>query len=157
MTPDCTTKVAPCELLFNRKIQGKLPSIERKNVVNKHRWAEENENKSQEYHKRYADKRRNVKQSTIQVGDTVLVRQPRKNKLTSFFNRTPNYEDTNSDFDIDESVESKTTEERKPEQEQRNDATEINRERPEATSRSLQNLFTFEHYWIKYQSLRKGK
>ena len=88
-TPHCTTKVAPSELLFNRKIRGKLPSIEKKLVLNRHREARENEKKSQAYHKSYADNRRNAKESSIKVGDTVLVKQKRQNKLTSRFNKTP--------------------------------------------------------------------
>ena len=88
-TPHCTTKVAPSELLFNRKIRGKLPSIEKKLIVNRHKEARENEKKSQAYHKSYADIRRNAKESTIKVGDTVLVKQKRQNKLTSRFNKTP--------------------------------------------------------------------
>ena len=88
-TPHCTTKVAPSELLFNRKIRGKLPSIEKKLVLNRHKEARENEKKSQAYHKSYADNRRNAKESNIKVGDTVLVKQKRQNKLTSRFNKTP--------------------------------------------------------------------
>ena len=88
-TPHCTTKVPPSELLFNRKIRGKLPSIEKKLVVNRHKEARENEKKSQAYHKSYADNRRNVKDSDIEVGDTVLVKQKRKDKFSSRFSKTP--------------------------------------------------------------------
>ena len=88
-TPHCTTKVAPSELMFNRKIRGKLPSLEKKLVVNRHKEARENETKSQAYHKSYADNRRNAKESSIKVGDTVLVKQKRQNKFTSRFNKTP--------------------------------------------------------------------
>ena len=35
-TPRQTTKVAPCELLFNRQIRGYLPELTRKKVVNRH-------------------------------------------------------------------------------------------------------------------------
>ena len=88
-TPHCTTKVAPSELMFNRKIRGKLPSLEKKLVVNRHKEARENETKSQAYHKSFADNRRNAKESSIKVGDTVLVKQKRQNKFTSRFNKTP--------------------------------------------------------------------
>ena len=88
-TPHSTTKVAPCELLFNRSVRGKLPSLDKKLVVNKHREACENERTSQSYQKEYADKRRHAKESTIQVGDTVLVRQYKQNKLTTTFNKVP--------------------------------------------------------------------
>ena len=88
-TPHCTTKVAPSELLFNRKIRGKLPEISKKIVVDRHKEACENEAKSQVYHKRYADQRRHAKESPIKIGDTVLVKQKRNNKLSSRFNKTP--------------------------------------------------------------------
>ena len=88
-TPHSTTKVAPCELLFNRSVRGKFPSLEKKLVINKHREAQENEKKSQSYHKEYADKHRHAKESNIKIGDTVLVKQYKKNKLTSRFNKMP--------------------------------------------------------------------
>ena len=88
-TPHCTTKVAPSELIFSRKIRGKLPSLEKKLVVNRHKEARENETKSQAYHKSYADNLRNAKESSIKVGDTVFVKQKRQNKFTSRFNKTP--------------------------------------------------------------------
>ena len=88
-TPHSTTKVAPCELLFNRSVRGKFPSLEKKRVLNKHREACENEQKSQNYQKEYTDKRRHAKESTIQIGDTVLVKQYKENKLTTRFNKTP--------------------------------------------------------------------
>ena len=88
-TPHSTTKVAPCELMFNRTVRGKLPSLEKKRVLNKHKEARENDIKSQSYNKEYADKRRNAKESTIEIGDTVLVKQTKQNKLTTRFNKTP--------------------------------------------------------------------
>ena len=58
-------------------------------VVNKHKQAQANEIEKQKYEKEYTDKRRNAKESDIKVGDTVLVKQIRKNKLYSRFNKTP--------------------------------------------------------------------
>ena len=83
------TKVPPCELLFNRQIRGKLPSIQKKIIIDRHAEAKENEAKSQIYHKQYADKRRNAKESDIAVGDRVLVKQICRKKLTPRFNHTP--------------------------------------------------------------------
>ncbi|XP_065067526.1 uncharacterized protein K02A2.6-like [Rhopilema esculentum] len=88
-TPHTVTKVAPCELLFNRKVHGKLPIIDNKLVIDRHKEARENEEKSQNYHKQYADNRRNATKSTIIVGDTVIVKQQRRNKLSTRFNETP--------------------------------------------------------------------
>ncbi|XP_065058440.1 uncharacterized protein K02A2.6-like [Rhopilema esculentum] len=88
-TPHCTTKVAPSQLLFNRKVRGKIPEITGRIVINKHKDARENEIKSQNYHTKYANQRRNAKESSIAVGDAVLVKQQRRNKITSRFNKTP--------------------------------------------------------------------
>ena len=79
-TPHCTTRVPPSELLFNWKIREKLPWIEKKLIVTRHKEARANETKNQAYHKSYADNRRNVKESDIDVGDTVFVKQKRETK-----------------------------------------------------------------------------
>ena len=39
--------------------------------------------------KSYADNRRNTRNSNIQVGDTVLIKQQRRNKFTTPFNANP--------------------------------------------------------------------
>ena len=88
-TPHTTTGVPPAELLFNRTVQGKLPVLQKKNVTNRHREARKNEEKRQKYNKEYANDRRNPKKSGIKVGDHVLVKQEKKNKLTANFNQTP--------------------------------------------------------------------
>ena len=88
-TPHTTTGVPPAELLFSRTVQGKLPVLQKKNVTNRHREARKNEEKRQKYNKEYANDRRNAKKSGIKVGDHVLVKQEKKNKLTANFNQTP--------------------------------------------------------------------
>ncbi|CAB4005564.1 uncharacterized protein K02A2.6-like, partial [Paramuricea clavata] len=87
--PHTSKGVAPSELLFNRTVKGKLPVLKKRNVVNKHKQARANESKKQQYNKVYADHRRNVRTSDIRIGNCVLVRQERQNKLTSRFNTTP--------------------------------------------------------------------
>jgi hypothetical protein len=59
------------------------------NIVNRHKEAREKESKRQEYNKSYANNRRNAKKSNITVGDYVLVRQPKQNKLTPHFSQKP--------------------------------------------------------------------
>ena len=88
-TPHCTTNVPPAELMFNRTVRGKLPELKKQNVVNRHKEAHDNEQSRKHYNKQYADKRRHVKESKIEVGDSVLVREERRNKLTANFNETP--------------------------------------------------------------------
>ena len=88
-TPHSTTGVSPAELLFNRTVKGKLPILQKRSILNRHREARQNEASKKEYHKRYADSRRNTKKSAIKVGDCVLVRQQRRDKLTPYFNEVP--------------------------------------------------------------------
>ena len=88
-TPHSCTGVPPSELLFNRTVRGTLPILCKKIIVNRHNEAREKERKRQEYNKSYINNRRGTKKSDIMVGDYVLVRQPRQNKLTPFFNQKP--------------------------------------------------------------------
>lgn len=68
-----TTGKSPVELLFNRKIQGKLPELH-----SDHRpdlGVRDRDAKLKAKTKAYVDKRRNAKPSEVQVGNQVLVRQ----------------------------------------------------------------------------------
>eukprot|EP00795_Rhopilema_esculentum_P010289 gene10289-18987_t len=87
-TPHSTTKIAPSELLFNRKVQGKFLTLENNRVINRHKEARINEERSRSYQETYANKRRKAKKSNLQVGDTVLVRQQKRDKLTTRFSKT---------------------------------------------------------------------
>ena len=84
-TPHSTTKVAPCELLFNRKVSGHLPELASNKVINKHELAKANIEKQKLANKKYYDKRHSVRESEIKVGDTVMCRQRKNNKLTPKF------------------------------------------------------------------------
>ena len=74
-TPQCSTGVAPAQLLFNRSTIPMSP--EKREVVYKelHNKAKENVEKKQRRAKTYVDKKRRARQSQISGGDTVLVRQ----------------------------------------------------------------------------------
>ena len=84
-TPHSTTKIAPCELLYNRKIRGHLPQLPAKKVINRQKEAKENIEQRKEKNKEYYDKRHNVKESDIKEGDIVICLQRKRNKLTSRF------------------------------------------------------------------------
>ena len=71
-TPHSTTKIPPCELLFNRTVKGLLPQLPCKKVLNKHKLAKTNIENRKANNKRYQDKRRHVKESDIDVGDIVI-------------------------------------------------------------------------------------
>ena len=85
-TPHATTKIYPCELLFNRKVQGSLPELSTQNVVNKHQKAKENIDKKKISNKQYYDAKKNTKTSKIKEGDIVICKQKPNNKLSPRFN-----------------------------------------------------------------------
>jgi len=88
-TPHIITKIAPSELLFNLKVNGKLPVINRQLAINRHKEARENERKSQAHHSEYANNRRRATKRMISVGDSVFVQQQQNNKLATCFNKAP--------------------------------------------------------------------
>lgn len=90
-TPQCSTGVAPAQLLFTREVRSTiLMSPEKREAVYKelHRKAKENVEKKQRKAKTYVDKKRRAREP-ISVGDKVLVRQQYRNKLTSLFDPKP--------------------------------------------------------------------
>ena len=60
-TPHCSTGVPPAELLFNRTVQGPLPTLVNREVVNRHKEARQNEQKREECNERYTNKMNGVK------------------------------------------------------------------------------------------------
>ena len=75
VTPHATTKIAPRELLYNRTVKGYLPELLSKKVLNKHKEAKENIEKSKERNKESYDKRHHAKESDITEGDIVICLQ----------------------------------------------------------------------------------
>ncbi len=62
----------------------------KKKITNRHKEARDNEKTiRRERNKEFADHRRKARKSDIQIGDYVLVRQEKKNKLTANFNPEP--------------------------------------------------------------------
>ncbi|CAB4042603.1 PREDICTED: uncharacterized protein K02A2.6-like, partial [Paramuricea clavata] len=51
----------------NRTVKGKLPVLQKWNMINLHRQARQNEESKKEYSKKYADNKRNVKKNDIKV------------------------------------------------------------------------------------------
>ena len=86
-TPHTTTNVAPAELLYNRKIRTKLPNVTTESK--KHGEVKERDATAKKKMKNYADARSRAKLSEIKEGDTVLVRQKKKNKLSTRFDPCP--------------------------------------------------------------------
>ena len=88
-TPHSTTGKSPAELLFNRKIHTKLPELVLQNKAEVHQELEEKDRKAKSKMKEYADKNSRAMTSEIKVGDTVLVRQQKANKLSTRFGPQP--------------------------------------------------------------------
>lgn len=89
-TPHTTTNVAPAELLFGRTIKGRLPHVEHTiNIQATRDQAIAKDAQAKMRMKTYADARRHAQPSTIQIGDKVLVKQPRANKLSTGFDNQP--------------------------------------------------------------------
>ena len=86
-TPNTTTGVSPAELLFRRKIRTKIPDLQQLNADDIEVRDRDSENKGKG--KLYADTKRRAVESTIEVGDKVLVKQDRENKFSTPFNPKP--------------------------------------------------------------------
>ena len=79
-TPHATTGFSPAEVLFNRKIQNKLPQMV-STPPDKGAQVQDNDDRAKEKMKKYADVKRRARPSQLKVGDTVLVRQRKQNKF----------------------------------------------------------------------------
>jgi len=86
-TPHSTTGVSPAELLFRRKLRTRTPGIEEFPVEDQE--VRDRDNEAKEKGKLYADEKRCARESDVKEGDTVLLRQERKNKLTPTFRPEP--------------------------------------------------------------------
>ena len=89
-TPHTTTKTPPATMMFIRNIRTKLPQL----GVNVDedaldQSAENCDGQARCKMKSYADERRHTKATTLSVGDTVLLKQNRDNKLSTKFNPKP--------------------------------------------------------------------
>ena len=93
-TPHTTTGKSPAELLYNRKIQTKLPQVTVENESLLHQEVKERDERLKKNQKDYADSKRRVKCADIKKTDLVLVRQPKSNKMSTKYDPIP-YEVTN--------------------------------------------------------------
>lgn len=81
-TPHPTTGVSPAELLFGRKTRTKVPSLSDQITPNDSE-VRDHDLVAKAKTKAYVDSRRRAKPSNINIGDTVLVKQRKENKLTA--------------------------------------------------------------------------
>ena len=88
-TPHSTTGYSPAELLFNRKINTKLPQLTTESKSKTHRALKKRDAEEKEKMKKNRDKASRAKESEIDVGDTVLVKQVKNNKFSTKFDARP--------------------------------------------------------------------
>ncbi|XP_014667395.1 PREDICTED: uncharacterized protein K02A2.6-like [Priapulus caudatus] len=90
-TPHSTTGVPPATVMFGRDIHIKLPSVDdgkgTPDKINSEIRSRDRAAKARM--KSYSDSKRRVKESNLHVGDTVLVRQKKVNKLTPPYSPKP--------------------------------------------------------------------
>ena len=86
-TPHSTTGVSPAELLFRRKLPTRIPWIKEFPVGDQE--VRDRDSEAKEKGKLYADEKRCARESDLKEGDTVLLRQERKHKLTPTFRPEP--------------------------------------------------------------------
>ena len=88
-TPHSTTGFPPATLLFNRTINTKLPQPTSQNRSKMHQQARLNDASQKQKMKENADNKRRARNTDIEEGDTVLLRQPKKNKLSTKYDAQP--------------------------------------------------------------------
>ena len=79
-TPHSTTGYAPATLLFNRAVCNKLPQITSPESST-NQQVKENDEKAKSKMKEKTDARRRAKPLNLEIGDLVLVRQQKRNKI----------------------------------------------------------------------------
>ena len=88
-TPHSTTQFSPAQLLFNRSINTKLPQLTTENTSETHQHLVHRDFIEKGKMKENTDRAQRAKASGIDIGDTVLVKQPKQNKLSTNFNPDP--------------------------------------------------------------------
>ncbi len=83
-----TTGRSPAELLFRRKLRGKIPQLGLGDAY-LDQEVRDRDAEQKAKGKLYADNRRNAQYSHIEVGDHVLMRQDKTNKLSTTFGEAP--------------------------------------------------------------------
>ena len=88
-TPHTTTGKSPAELLFGRQIRTKLPEATHQAKASTDHEVRQRDHSAKQKMKQYSDMRHHHAPSAISIGDTVLLKQQRKNKLSTRFDPDP--------------------------------------------------------------------
>lgn len=81
--PHCTTKLSPASVMFQRETSFTIPSLKQKIEENANRKAWERQEEAKRQRKEYYDKKMNAKDHNINVGDTVILKKRKQNKLST--------------------------------------------------------------------------
>ena len=87
-TPHTTTDISPCEALNQRKLKTTLPEVTPP-VLEKQKNMSDRDAEQKMKMKAYADQKLGVRDSKIELGDTVIIKQPKCNKLSPPFSPVP--------------------------------------------------------------------
>ena len=89
-TPHPATGCSPKYLMFGRELKGKLPSkTEKENNKDIQKEVRKRDCAKKRQWKAYIDKRRNVSNSRIKIGDHAMSKQKRENMLTPYYDPKP--------------------------------------------------------------------
>ena len=88
-TPQTTTGTTPCYMMFGHEVRSKLPELRGETVGVPGEEVRERDWSSKLKGKAYADLKRGATPKSIRVGDTVLLKAEKTNKLSTNFNPAP--------------------------------------------------------------------
>ena len=88
-TPQTTTGTTPCYMMFGREVRSKLPELKRETVGVPGKEVRERDWSSKLKGKAYADLKRGAMPKSLLVGNTVLLKAEKTNKLSTNFNPDP--------------------------------------------------------------------
>ena len=86
-TPHSTTGVTPAKLLFNREVRSKVPELRKSGCTDSE--ARDKDAEMKQSTTDYADKKRRAQESDLELGDQVLLKQKKENKLSTTFEGVP--------------------------------------------------------------------
>ena len=92
VTPHSSTGLSPAEMLIGRKLGTGVPNVSKKKTVtfqDRMDLASCKDKRVKAYIKDLADHRRKAKDTDIAIGDSVLIKQPKQNKLSTPFKPVP--------------------------------------------------------------------
>ena len=88
-TPHSVTGVTPAELMYNRKLRTKLPSFSLESNVCNDEQIRDRDMKCKSRSKDYFDLANNAKVTDVNVGDLVVLKQDKENKVSPNFHYVP--------------------------------------------------------------------